>query len=172
MVLRSSRASRLVATSSITRDHHQHIARLHTLPSSAQLDAAAYFSCLSGLAYRTDTELQQHLSRKRLHLVAAGSSSFTRWFVAEGALPAGAHTTTTYTRAVLIRGVDWRGTNAAGRSGQLWRDLGRCWPVPLLPALTRPPEALVCHAGVADMAAQLYEELAPHCHEPGVVFAG
>ncbi len=154
---------------------------LHTQPpSSAQLEAAAHFACLSGLAYKSDLELTTQLTRKRLHLVAAGETTFTRWFVAEGTLPSHEDSTTDSTtktapptRALLLRGVDWRGARATGSTTTLWQSLSRCWPVPLLPTLTRPPEALLCHAGVADMAQALWEDVGGYCSGPhGVVYAG
>lgn len=143
-----------------------------TPPPAAQLEAAAHFACLSGLAYRNDIELAQQLARKQLSLVAAGETTFTRWFVAEGALPSN-DPTIPRTRALLLRGVDWRGARATGSTTSLWQSLSRCWPVPLLPTLTRPPEALLCHAGVADMAQSLWDDVGCYCSgDTGVVYAG
>jgi hypothetical protein len=52
------------------------------------------------------------------------------------------------------------------------QELARAWPVDFLADLTRPTSAVLCHAGVARIAAQLFEELAPFLVERDVVYGG
>jgi len=50
------------------------------------------------------------------------------------------------------------------------QELARAWPMDFLSDLTRPTSALLCHAGIARIAAQLFDELAPLLAEKDVVY--
>eukprot|EP00887_Chlorella_sp_A99_P001436 scaffold8.g1436.t1 len=62
-------------------------------------------------------------------------------------------------RMLFIRGVSWSAADLD--TLRVWRHLVQAWPAPFLPELTRPRGALVAHAGVAEMAAELWGDVSP-----------
>lgn len=44
----------------------------------------------------------------------------------------------------------------------MWQELMRVWPRPFAAKLTNPAGSLVAHAGVADMAESMYDQLRPY----------
>lgn len=70
------------------------------------------------------------------------------------------HTPSQRRRFVFIRGVHWAAPDADTRA--TLTTLGRFWPSPFAPTLTTPQGALVAHSGVAELAADLYDQLKEH----------
>lgn len=73
---------------------------------------------------------------------------------------------------VFLRGVSWS-QSADMDTLRVWQGLMQALPTPFQPHLTSPPEMLVAHSGVAQMAEQLFEDLRPHLEgAPNVHLAG
>ncbi|KAL3139882.1 hypothetical protein ABBQ38_004176 [Trebouxia sp. C0009 RCD-2024] len=61
---------------------------------------------------------------------------------------------------VLLRGVVWKSEEVQVMN--LWQNLLRFWPVTFADSLVTPAGALQAHAGMAEMANELYKQLQPH----------
>ncbi|KAL4452698.1 hypothetical protein ABPG75_008360 [Micractinium tetrahymenae] len=137
-------------------------------PTSAELLRDSRLAAISGLAYVPPEELEHRLERHGLELQAHGTTHFTRWFVARhsAAAPAAAQAPTgsliadPAQRLVFLRGVSWRSADL--NALRVWQGLVRALPSAFLPHLTSPPELLMAHSGVAEMAEELFGVLRPH----------
>lgn len=101
--------------------------------TAPELYRAARLARLSGLTYYSPEGLEQGCRELGLRLVAEGSNSFTRWFVAEGQLfvprKGQVEASAPTERFVLLRGVKWGSVN----STEIWQRLVRFWPAPFEP---------------------------------------
>ncbi|KAL4439045.1 hypothetical protein ABPG77_006982 [Micractinium sp. CCAP 211/92] len=137
-------------------------------PSSADLLRDSHLAAISGLAYVPAEELEHRLERHGLQLQAHGNTHFTRWFVARHSAaapaadqaPPGSLAADLGQRLIFFRGVSWRSADLDAL--RVWQGLVRALPTSFLPHLTSPPELLMAHSGVAEMAEELFEVLRPH----------
>jgi hypothetical protein len=138
-------------------------------PTSASLLRDSRLAALSGLCYLPAEDLEGRLAAHNLQLVSHGVTHFTRWFVARqagseaaaggGWLSGSAHQPQP-SHYIFIRGVSWRAADI--NALRVWQGLMKAVPSSFLPHMTSPPDLLVAHSGVAEMAAELFDVLHPH----------